>query len=64
MISFSGLKGIEMAALVSLTCRLSIHLSSIILENFKDFDLIIPEILEFIQLHSYKFGLVYKTLKT
>ena len=28
------------------------------LENFKDHTLIIPEILEFIELHTYKFGLV------
>ena len=35
------------------------HLSSIILEMFKDRAFIIPEILEFIELHTYKFGLVY-----
>ena len=35
------------------------HLSSISLENFKDRALIIPEILEIIKLHTYKFGLVY-----
>ena len=35
------------------------HLSSIILENFKDRALIILEILEFIELHTYKFGLVH-----
>ena len=38
------------------------HLSSIIPENFKALALIIPEILEFIELHSYKFGLVYLNL--
>ena len=38
---------------------LFVHLSSIILENFKEHTLIIPEILEFIELHTYKFGLVY-----
>ena len=42
-----------------LICILFVHLSSIILENFKDCALIIPEILEFIELHTYKFGLVY-----
>ena len=35
------------------------HLSSIIFEYFKDHTLIIPEILEFLELHTYKFGLVY-----
>ena len=40
-------------------CILFVHLSSIILENFKDRAFIIPEILEFIELHTYKFGLVY-----
>ena len=35
------------------------HPSSINLENFKDRALIIPEVLEFIKLHTYKFGLVY-----
>ena len=43
----------------NLICILFVHLSSIILENFKDRALIIPEILEFIELHTYKFGLVY-----
>ena len=38
---------------------LFVHLSSISLENFKDRALIIPEILELIKLHTYKFGLVY-----
>ena len=38
---------------------LFVHLSSIGLENFKDLALIIPEILELIKLHTYKFGLVY-----
>ena len=42
-----------------LICILFVHLSSIILENFKDLALIIPELLEFIELHTYKFGLVY-----
>ena len=41
-----------------LKCILIVHLSSIILENFKDHTLIIPEILEFIELHTYKFDLV------
>ena len=40
-------------------CILFVHLSAISLENFKDLALIIPEILEFIELHTYKFGLVY-----
>ena len=40
-------------------CILFVHLSSIFLENFKDHALIIPEILEFIELHTYKFGPVY-----
>ena len=38
------------------------HLSSINLENFKDLALTIPEILELIKLHTYKFGLVYKRI--
>ena len=38
-----------------------VHLSSISRENFKDHALIIPEILELIKLHTYKFGLVYVT---
>ena len=42
-----------------LVCILFEHLSSISLENFKDHALIIPEILELIKLHTYKFGLVY-----
>ena len=42
-----------------LGCILFVHLSSISLENFKDLALIIPEILELIKLHTYKFGLVY-----
>ena len=42
-----------------LGCILFVHLSSISLENFNDLDLIIPEILELIKLHTYKFGLVY-----
>ena len=42
-----------------LVCILFAHLSSISLENFKDRALIIPEILELIKLHTYKFGLVY-----
>ena len=42
-----------------LMCIMFVHLSSIILENFKDHTFIITEILEFIELHTYKFGLVY-----
>ena len=42
-----------------LVCIFFVHLSSINLENFKDCALIIPEILELIKLHTYKFGLVY-----
>ena len=42
-----------------LGCILFVHLSTISLENFKDLALIIPEILESIRLHTYKFGLVY-----
>ena len=42
---------------------LFVHLSYISLENFKDCALIIPEILELIKLHTYKFGLVYFDLK-
>ena len=41
-----------------LICILFVHLSAIIFENFKDRTLIIPEILEFTELHTYKFGLV------
>ena len=41
-----------------LVCILFVHLSSISPENFKDRALIIPEILELIKLHTYKFGLV------
>ena len=41
-------------------CILFIHLSSIIPENFKDFASMIRAILDFIELHSYKFGLVYE----
>ena len=41
-----------------LVCILFVHLSSISLKNFKDRALIIPEILEIIKLHTYKFGLV------
>ena len=33
-------------------------------ENFKDLSLIIPEILEFIELQTFKFGLVYVLNKT
>ena len=43
-----------------LVCILFSHLSSFGLENFKDRALIIPEILELIKLHTYKFGLVYE----
>ena len=42
-----------------LVCILFVHLYSTILDNFKDRALIIPEILELIELHTYKFGLVY-----
>ena len=42
-----------------LVCILFVHLSSISLEYFNDRALIIPEILEIIKLHTYKFGLVY-----
>ena len=38
---------------------LFVHRSSISLESFKHRALIIPEILELIKLHTYKFGLVY-----
>ena len=41
-----------------LICILFVHLSAIILENFTDLALIISEILKFIELHTYKFGLV------
>ena len=47
-----------------LVCILFSHLSSIGLEHFKDRALIIPEILELIKLHTYKFGLVYISLET
>ena len=43
-----------------LVCILFVHLSSTSPEHFKDRALIIPEILELIKLHTYKFGLVYK----
>ena len=46
-----------------LICILFVRLSSINLENFKDRALIIPEILELIELHTYKFGLVYNKKK-
>ena len=42
-----------------LICILFVHRSAIILENFKDLALIISEILEFIEQHYHKFGLVY-----
>ena len=42
----------------NLICTLFVHLSSVILENFKDRALIIPEILKFIELQTYMFGLV------
>ena len=45
-----------------LVCILFVHLSSISLEYFKDHALIIPEILELIKLHTYKFGLVYTAI--
>ena len=41
-----------------LICILFVYISAIILEKFKDLALIIPEILKFIELHTYKFGLV------
>ena len=41
-----------------LMCILFVHLSSIIPEISKDLVLIIPEILELIELRSYKFCLV------
>ena len=44
---------------INIVCIMFVHLSSISLENFKDHALTIPEILELIKLHSYKFGLVY-----
>ena len=44
--------------IIKIICNLFVHLSSINLENFKDRALTIPEILEFIELHTYKFGLV------
>ena len=44
--------------IIKIICILFVHLSSINLENFQDRALIIPEILEFIELHTYKFGLV------
>ena len=47
-----------------LVCILFVHISSIILENFRDRGLIMPEILELKQLHTYKFGLVYLLLQT
>ena len=43
----------------NLICILFVNLFSIILGNFKDRALIIPEISEFIELHTYKFGLMY-----
>ena len=45
--------------ITKLICILFMHLSSIILDNFKDPALIIHEILEFIELHTYKFGQVH-----
>ena len=43
----------------NLICTLFVRLSSFILENFKDRALINFEILKFIELLTYKFGLVY-----
>ena len=43
-------------------CILFVHLFTIMLENFKDRALIIPEIWEFIELHTYNFGLVCVSL--
>ena len=45
--------------IIKIICILFVHLSSINLENVQDRALIIPEILEFKELHTYKFGLVY-----
>ena len=42
-----------------LVCILFVNFSSISLENFKDRAMIIPEVLELIKPHTYKFGLVY-----
>ena len=42
----------------NLICILFVHLSLIILKNFKDCAIMILEILEFIELHTHKFGLV------
>ena len=42
-----------------LVCILFVHLSSISLENSEVRALKIPEILELIKVHTYKFGLVY-----
>ena len=42
-----------------LGCIILVYLSSISPENFKDHALIIPEKLELIKLHTYKFNLVY-----
>ena len=41
-----------------LGCVMFVYLSSISLENFKDRALIIPEKLELIKLHTYKFGMI------
>ena len=41
------------------SCNLYVNLSFIIPENFKDLASLISDILAFMQLHSYKFGLVY-----
>ena len=54
---------IMMSDINKLECISFVHLSSISLENFKNLALIIPEILELIKLHTYKFGLVYNTAK-
>ena len=58
-VSFVMLFMIMISDINNLICILFVHLSSIIPENFKDHTLIITEILEFIELHTYKFGLVY-----
>ena len=42
-----------------LVCILFVHLSSISLKNSKARALKIPEIMELIKLHTYKFGLVH-----
>ena len=43
---------IMISDIINLICTLFVRLTSIILENFKDRALIIPEILKFIELHT------------